>query len=57
MDTIPKDEKRPPYMVCCICGKEIMVHEDYDYAQSRRRTMMYWHKNCYQRDRGEENGK
>ena len=41
MDTIQKDSKRPLYMACSICGKEIMLHEGYDYCQSRRRTMVY----------------
>lgn len=57
MDTIQKDSKRPLYMACSICGKEIMLHEGYDYCQSRRRTMVYWHKSCYQKKREEDDGR
>ena len=57
MDTIQKDSKRPLYMACSICGKEIMLHEGYDYCQSRRRTMVYWHKSCYRKKREEDDGR
>ncbi len=49
--------KRPPYMVCSVCGREIKPHEEYDFSQSRRKTVVYWHRNCYQKKRGEEDGK
>lgn len=44
-----KKEKRPAYMVCSICGKEIQPYEDYDYSQSRRKTFVYWHRDCYRK--------
>jgi len=57
MEMSPKDTKRPTYIICSVCGKEILLHEGYDFSQSRRRTMVYWHSGCYQKKRGEGNGR
>ena len=49
--------KRPPIMYCSICGKEIMQHEDFDFSQSKRHSIVYWHKKCYNKTRSTDHGK
>lgn len=46
--------KRQAIRICAQCSKEIDPGEDLDYVETRRKTKMYFHRNCLRGKRSNE---
>lgn len=42
--------KKGTVKYCCICGKEVFSYHKYYAAMSRRKTVAFWHAECYYKE-------